>query len=292
MADNFNFKQFLAENKLGAYSKTGKLNEGFNDHQDINMGDESDAPPTINNPRNPREVAAEIKAQNPSIGQDWAAIKAAAESIMVAAFHAQGLNMGKAMTATRILLGGTHPTYSEFPQKLYDAVTGGDIEETNEDLGLDPGDEETKAKELGAMMGPFGDEADAPPDELNEYGMEDAIYGRGDDDDYDRKSDAERTGAKFVPHKERQPKPSNFTTPSSEAQVLDKLIKKMTLLNRVAIDKYKYAKKENRPAAKEELYKTVKYMLGSNSRYADKVMNGLLQPIHDQWAKYAQSKKS
>lgn len=27
MADNFDFKKFLAENKLGAYSKAGKLNE-------------------------------------------------------------------------------------------------------------------------------------------------------------------------------------------------------------------------------------------------------------------------
>lgn len=122
----------------------------------------------------------------------------------------------------------------------------------------------------------------------------DTIYGQGpdaDDYDYDAKGDAERTGAKFVPHEPRQPRASNFSTSSSETKVLDNLVKKMALLNRVAIDKYKYAKKENRPAAKEELYKTVKYMLGSSSRYADRVMKGLLQPIHNQWANYTQSTK-
>lgn len=29
MTDNFDFKKFLAENRLGAYSKASKLNEGF-----------------------------------------------------------------------------------------------------------------------------------------------------------------------------------------------------------------------------------------------------------------------
>lgn len=33
MADNFDFKKFLTENKLGAYSKAGKLQEGYNDQE-------------------------------------------------------------------------------------------------------------------------------------------------------------------------------------------------------------------------------------------------------------------
>lgn len=36
MTDNFNFKQFLAENKLGAYSKAGKLNESWDPRTDWN----------------------------------------------------------------------------------------------------------------------------------------------------------------------------------------------------------------------------------------------------------------
>ena len=60
MADNFDFKKFLAENKLGAYSKAGKLNEDLGldpgnkkqDRQDLEKvyadmqkGGEDDAPP-------------------------------------------------------------------------------------------------------------------------------------------------------------------------------------------------------------------------------------------------------
>lgn len=58
MADNFDFKKFLAENKLGAYSKAGKLNGDLGldpgnkkqDAQDLEdmmgpFGDEADAPP-------------------------------------------------------------------------------------------------------------------------------------------------------------------------------------------------------------------------------------------------------
>lgn len=39
MADNFNFKQFLVENKLGAYSKEGKLNEAEDPKAEIDPND-------------------------------------------------------------------------------------------------------------------------------------------------------------------------------------------------------------------------------------------------------------
>ena len=106
MADNFNLKSFLVENKLGAYSKAAKLNE------------------SIKNPRNPQEVAAAVKAQNPNIAHSWRDVATAAQPIMVAGFEAAGLDKEKAATATRILLGGSHSTYSDFPQDLYDAVVG------------------------------------------------------------------------------------------------------------------------------------------------------------------------
>lgn len=59
MADNFDFKKFLVENKLGAYSKAGKLNEDLGldpgnkigkaqdlekVYADMPKGDEDDAP--------------------------------------------------------------------------------------------------------------------------------------------------------------------------------------------------------------------------------------------------------
>lgn len=53
MTDNFDFKKFLTENKLGAYSKVGKLQEGIEPHDIKEMqadldampkGDEDDAP--------------------------------------------------------------------------------------------------------------------------------------------------------------------------------------------------------------------------------------------------------
>jgi hypothetical protein len=59
MTDNFDFKKFLMENKLGAYSKAGKLNEDLGldpgnkrgsaqdlgaEFDSMNMGDDSDMP--------------------------------------------------------------------------------------------------------------------------------------------------------------------------------------------------------------------------------------------------------
>lgn len=113
-------------------------------------------------------------------------------------------------------------------------------------------------------------------DHLDEAEIDDKIYGRGDDDDFDRRRDASLSGVEYVPHEPRVPRPSNFVTPTSQAKGIEKLVNKMIMLNRVAIDKYKYAKKDQKPAAKEALMKTIKYMLGdSYGRYADEVMKGI-----------------
>jgi hypothetical protein len=135
MADNFNYKQFLMENRLGAYSKAG-LNEDMQGAETtIPEGDE--AAPVIKNPRNPREVAAAVQAQTPNIEHTWSAIATAAQPLMVAAFEAHGMDHEKATTATRILLGGSHSTYSDFPQELYDAIVGGGMEESQMTLDQD-----------------------------------------------------------------------------------------------------------------------------------------------------------
>ena len=238
MADNFDFKKYLLENKLGSYSKA-TLNE---------------------------EMQTETTPQYKTYAD---VVNAIAKKYSYTVYHDEIEEFMHDKDSLKAIVDGKDPiqAYEDFYS----------IKRESKEDPIDPHD-------------PYGTGGMSTAGMFQEKEIEDTIYGTGDDDDYDRKSDAERTGAKFSPHKEPERSPSKFTKPSSHGEVLEKLVNKMKILNRLAIDKYKYAKKEARPAAKEELRKTVEYMLGSNSRYADEVVKGLLQPIHDQWAKYAQSK--
>lgn len=240
MADNFDFRKYLVENKLGAYSKAATINEEM----------QEDAAPKY-------KTYADV-------------VNAIAKKYSYTVYHDEIEEFMHDKDSLKAIVAGKDPiqAYEDFYS----------IKRESKEDPIDPHDPYGTG---GMQHGIF-----------QEKEMEDVIYGTGDDDDYDRKKDAERTGAKFIPYKEPERDPSKFTRPSSHGEVVEKLVNKMRILNRLAIDKYKYAKKEARPAAKEELHKAVEYMLGSNSRYADEVVKRLLQPIHDQWAKYAQSKKS
>jgi hypothetical protein len=148
MADNFNYKQFLMENRLGAYSKAN-LNEGFDDDDAKELGfmmqqqgDVEDAPPTIEKPRDPKEVAAAVKSEIESAGQSLmkmtqGQVEKIATDLMVAALQAQGSKRAEAETTAHMLLGATNPTYPEFRQEFYDALLKGEVKEAQLKLDQD-----------------------------------------------------------------------------------------------------------------------------------------------------------
>jgi len=142
------------------------------------------------------------------------------------------------------------------------------------------------------------------------YGMfqetDDVIYGMGDDDDYDRKGDAQRTGVPFIPitdprnpHYRSEPKPSKWsgTYKSRGGNWKQEIANSVKSIYRSTIDNYKF-KKDRREAAKETIKKAVNdkvdSYLGKGSLTGDttkaEVLKMILQPIHDDWAKYAKSK--
>lgn len=122
MADNFDFKKFLMENKLGAYSKAGLINEGGSSTAHMM------ARQAMQNGMSPEEAAEELEIS--------------------------GIDPIKAKAIVNDVYG----------------------EDLSSDLEM--GDDD----DFGLFQ-----EAD------------DVIYGRGDDDDYDRKRDAQSSGARFIP---------------------------------------------------------------------------------------------
>jgi len=146
MSDNFNFKQFLVENKLGAYSKT-RLSEGIEDYdlkgmqadQDAMLkGDEDDAEYIepgltsiqITNPRDAKEVAAAIKTVQKQGSPD---VVKAVYKAMEAGFEAEGKSPQEAKVAVRMLMNGANRSYPDFRQDLIDALAGDKLQEDNDD---------------------------------------------------------------------------------------------------------------------------------------------------------------
>ena len=140
-------------------------------------------------------------------------------------------------------------------------------------------------------------------DSVNE--AQDVIYGTGDDDDYDKKGDAERTGARFVPitdpqnpyyRREPSSKYGGYGKPTMD-QVVDKIAGRIRTFNSVDIKNYTY-KKEKRAQAEEALKNAVARIVdttlsipqGKKEEIKSSVLNRVLGPIKKQWASYAQQK--
>jgi hypothetical protein len=127
---------------------------------------------------------------------------------------------------------------------------------------------------------------------------ENPIYATGEDDDYDARGDAERTGTEFIKLSDpRNPRHSEWmrSKPSGGGNPIDKATTGIARLNRFYIDKYKFKKGPEREAAKSALEKAIENRIKDDYRITDKeaakkaILNKILGPIHTQWSKYKTS---
>ena len=127
---------------------------------------------------------------------------------------------------------------------------------------------------------------------------ENPIYATGEDDDYDAKGDAERTGTEFIKLSDpRNPRHKEWMRSKSSGggNPIDKATSIITQFNRLYIDKYKYKKGPEREAAKAALEKAIENRIKDDYRITNKeaakkaILNKILGPIHASWAKYKTS---
>jgi hypothetical protein len=127
---------------------------------------------------------------------------------------------------------------------------------------------------------------------------ENPIYATGEDDDYDARGDAERTGTEFIKLSDpRNPRHSEWMRSKSSGggNPIDKATAGITRFNRIYIDKYKYKKGPEREAAKAALERAIENRIKDDYRITNKeaakkaILNKILGPIHAQWSKYKTS---